>query len=181
MSKVDQEKEKKFISVYESYVYEVYQYVYLRCGLNQAVAEDITQDVFLAILKGLNGFKGICSDRTWIYKITKNKLKDYYRKQYHSKFKLIEINEELTEEISDPAQDIDKQIEMLFERQLVLQCLEKLPEHYRITLLLKYIDNKSISSIADITGKTPKAVESMLSRARAAFIKQYQTLQDKEE
>ena len=47
MSVFKEEREQKFISVYHSYVSEIYQYVYLRTGMKKALAEDITQDIFI--------------------------------------------------------------------------------------------------------------------------------------
>lgn len=88
------EREKKFVSVYHSYVNEVYQYVYMRTGMSKTLAQDITQDIFMDVFRGLSGFKGLCSERTWIFKIARNKLNDLYRKQYSAQFDTIEIDEE---------------------------------------------------------------------------------------
>ena len=54
------------------------------------------------------------------------------------------------------------------------ECLSQLPQQYRILLLLKYVEEISVKEIAQIIDKSPKSVESMLQRARGAFIKQYQ-------
>jgi RNA polymerase sigma-70 factor (ECF subfamily) len=85
MSIFKDEREQKFISMYRSYVDEVYQYVFLRSGLNQVLAEDLTQEIFLDVYRGFSVFKGLCSERTWIFKIAKNKMNDLYRKQYRAK------------------------------------------------------------------------------------------------
>ena len=74
MSVFKEEREQKFISVYHSYVSEIYQYVYLRTGMKKALAEDITQDIFMDVYRGMSGFKGLSSERTWIFKIARNKL-----------------------------------------------------------------------------------------------------------
>jgi len=140
----------------------------------------MVQDVFLHVFKGLNGFKGLCSERTWIYKITKNKLSDFYRKQYSQKVELIEMNNQIAECLGDPKQNVDEFLEQTFESQLVRDCLKSLPQQYKITLILKYVDGQSIKQIGELSHKTPKAVESMIQRAKNAFIKQYEILQEKE-
>jgi len=173
------EKEQRFIELYKSYIDEVYRFIYARSGLNPSVAEDITQDIFLDILKGLDRFKGLCSERTWVYKIARNKLNDFYRKQYGQKFEACDID--VAGQLHDPAQDIDAQMEKSFESQLVCGCLDKLPLHYQITLLMKYVDGKSVKQIAEIANRSPKATESMLQRAKGAFIKEYQSSKDREE
>ena len=91
MSIFKDEREQKFISVYHSYVSEIYQYVYLRTGMNKALAEDITQDIFVDVYRGMSAFKGLSSERTWVFKIARNKLNDFYRKQYSPKFEVFEI------------------------------------------------------------------------------------------
>ena len=79
MSIFKNEQENKFIQTYRLYVDEIYQYVYLRTGMNKALAEDITQEIFVDVFKGMSSFKGLSSERTWIYKITKNRLNDFYQ------------------------------------------------------------------------------------------------------
>jgi len=179
MSTGNNAKEQKFIRIYEVYVDEIYQFIYTRSGFDASVAEDITQDIFLDIFKGLDGFKGLCSERTWIFRIARNKLNDFYRRQYSQKIESCELEAE--GQLHDPAQDIDVKIEKSFESQLIRECLSKLPLHYRLTLLMKYADDKSIKQIANISNKSAKATESMLQRAKGAFIKEYQSSKEREE
>ncbi|HEX3075427.1 MAG TPA: RNA polymerase sigma factor [Lachnospiraceae bacterium] len=181
MSVYKEDKNKKFISIYHSYMEEIYQYIYLRIGLDKSLAEDLTQDIFLDVYKGMGGFKGLCSERTWIFRIARNTLYDYYRKQYNQKYTFLDIHDELASQICDPNQDIDQSLQNTFDREQVYNCLKELPAHYRITLLLKYIDNRSIRQIAQIADKSEKATESLILRARRAFIEQYQRYNREEE
>ncbi len=64
-------KEEQFRLLYEAYSKEIYQYVFIRTGLEVTRAEDITQDIFLEVFRSLERFKGLCSERTWIFKLTK--------------------------------------------------------------------------------------------------------------
>lgn len=180
MSIFKDQGEQKFISVYHSYVNEIYQYVYLRTGLNKALSEDMTQEIFMDVYKGLSGFKGLCSERTWIFKIAKNKLNDFYRKQYSPKFEIIEIDDYMAEHLDDHSQDIQELIIKSFEGEKVRACLNGLPEQYKIVLILKYVDEKSVKEIASIAGKSPKAIESVLQRAKNTFIKNYRKYEKEE-
>jgi RNA polymerase sigma-70 factor (ECF subfamily) len=179
MSVWESEKEKRFVALYQTYIDEIYQFIYARSGFIPTISEDITQDIFLDVLKGMDKFKGLCSERTWIYKIARNKLNDYYRKQYNLKIDLCDINE--VEQAHEPTQDIDIQMEKIFESRFIRGCLDRLPAHYRIALLMKYVDGKSVKQIAEIADKSPKATESMLQRAKGAFIKQYKLSKEREE
>ena len=131
MSIARNSKEQRFISIYQTYADEVYQYVFLRTGFDVGLAEDITQDIFLDVYKGFNSFRGLCSDRTWIFKIAKNKVFDFYRQQYNQQSKIVAMNDQ------------------------------------------------SVEEIAQILDRSPKSVESMLQRAKAAFIKHYTEREDK--
>jgi RNA polymerase sigma-70 factor (ECF subfamily) len=181
MSIFKNEQENKFIQTYRLYVDEIYQYVYLRTGMNKALAEDITQEIFVDVFKGMSSFKGLSSERTWIYKITKNRLNDFYRKQYRSKFEMVELDTILYEQLEDPTQDIQELMIKSFKREKVQHCLDDLLEQYKIVLVLKYIDEKSVKDIASILGKSPKAIESILQRAKNAFVKSYTQYEEKED
>ena len=56
--------------------------------------------------RGLGGFKGLSSERTWVYRIAKNKLGDYYRRQYKSAFERAQAQDTELEALEDPEQDV---------------------------------------------------------------------------
>lgn len=180
MNNAENPKEEKFISMYKAFVDEIYRYIFLRTGFDAALAEDMTQEIFLDVYKGLNDFKGLCSDKTWVFRIAGNKLFSFYRKQYRQKLELIDIGDPRAESVSDPGQDTEKLVESALESQMVYDCLNRLPGHYRITLILKYVDGKSVKQIAKLSNKSPKAIESLLQRSKNAFIKEYRLSQKKE-
>jgi RNA polymerase sigma-70 factor, ECF subfamily len=167
------ERDKKFISVYHAHVDEVYQFVYLRTGTNKSIAEDLTQEIFLEVYKGLSRFKGLSSERTWVFRIAKNRLNDYYRKQYRSMFESVCIDDVLDDQLVDTGQDIQENQIKSFEQETVRASLSALPKHYEIVLTLKYMDEGDTKEIALLLGKSPKAIESLLRRAKDAFIKSY--------
>lgn len=165
--------EQKFISIYKAHVDEIYQYIFLRTGFDVSLAEDLTQEIFLEVYKSINGFRGLCSERTWVFKIAKSKLFDFYRKQYSQPSDTIPIDDNLIEQISDYSQDLEEYLQTTYESQRVRECLRQLPQQYKIVLLLKYIEEKRVKEIAQILDRSPKSVESMLQRARGAFINLY--------
>lgn len=50
------------------------------------------ENIFMDVYRGISGFKGLTSERTWIFKIARNKLNDFYQKQYSPKFEVVEID-----------------------------------------------------------------------------------------
>ena len=180
MNIAENRNEEKFISLYRAFVNEIYQYVFLRTGLDAALAEDMTQDIFLDVFKGMGEFKGLCSNRTWVFRIARNKLFDFYRKQYRQKIEFVDIDNPLTDGLNYAEQDAEELMESALESQMVCDCLKRIPAHYRITLMLKYVDGKSVKQIAEFTNKSSKAIESLLQRSRNAFIREYRLAQQKE-
>jgi RNA polymerase sigma-70 factor (ECF subfamily) len=55
----------------------------------------------------------------------------------------------------------------------VTAALATLPDRYEAVLRMKYLDRMSVADMAAANGETEKAVESLLSRARAAFREAY--------
>lgn len=167
------EREQRFMKVYETYGSEVYRYVYIRTGFHPAAAEDMTQEIFLDIFRGFDRFKGLCSEKTWVMRIARNKIYDFYRKKARKCFETIGLDDETTLQIPDDTQNVQEMLESEADQKKVIACLESLPEHYKITLLLKYADGRSVKEIAAITDKTCKSIDNILQRAKMAFIKQY--------
>lgn len=58
----------------------LYQYALPRVN-SSTIAEDLVQETFLSALKGLEGYKGIASEKNWLFTILKNKIIDFYRKK----------------------------------------------------------------------------------------------------
>lgn len=123
-------KEQNFIEIYNACVDEVYGFVYVRTGFDSATAEDLTQDVFLAVFKGLEKFAGKSSERTWVFGIARNKLNDFYRSRYAHES--CEMEEAAT--LSDPKQDAYALAVKSFESRIVRDCLERLPSRYQMVL-----------------------------------------------
>ncbi|MHC5218329.1 RNA polymerase sigma factor [Enterococcus sp. LJL128] len=172
--------EEKFIQLYHSYVDEVYKFVYLRTGLNPQLAEDVTQDIFLEVYKSLKTFKGLSSERTWLFKIARNRLNDYYRKQYKHFSENTDINNEELQTIPDSSQDIELELIKEYDKQLIRTCLNSLSPYYQLILTMKYLDDLSVKQMAELLGKTTKSVESVLYRAKQAYIKEYLNLGQEE-
>ena len=128
---------------------------------NQADAEELVQETFIHALKQLPLFRGSSTLWTWLVAIARHEVADYYRKQYAKKmFNRVPLLETLlTEPVADTSEVSS----------LVLASLERMQEYSAELLRLKYIDNKRVAEIARELGKSLKAVESELFRARGEF------------
>lgn len=158
-----------FIEIYNQYVNDVYKYVYYKVDYNKVVAEEITQDVFLAVYNGIPYFKKMSSEKTWVLKITKNKVNDYYRSLYSRPEYITMFEQDLDSNYTEDEDCIMQAIE----REEVNRCMQNLPGVYRNILILKYLDGYSIKEIAKILDRTTKSIENLLQRSKKKFIEMY--------
>ena len=132
---------------------------------NHKDSEELAQEVFLGCLKHLPLFRGQSSIFTWMCSIARHEVSDYYRKRYAKKaLKYVPLGEMiLQEEIADAHESAHK----------VKEVFGQMKSESQELLMKKYVDCKKVSDIGKELGKTTKAIESDLFRARNEFKKLY--------
>jgi RNA polymerase sigma-70 factor, ECF subfamily len=149
----------------------LYAYARHRLSPHADLVDDLVQDVFLAALKGLAGFEGESSLRTWLVGIARHKIEDIYRHRLRAALALdLESTEE---ELAANAIPLDEQIDRARADAKTRRVLERLPERYALILLWRYWEQRSAREVAAATGTTEKSVERLLARARAKFKEQW--------
>lgn len=146
----------------------VYSYVSWRLAPATDAAEDVVQEVFIAAWRGLGAYQGESGLSGWLMGIARHKVQDYYRKTLR--------NAEGQEDAEEPATESGLD-EALFARERedrVRAALAGMPEIYRIVLVWRYWDEQSGAEIARAVGRTEKAVERLLFRARLQFRANYE-------
>jgi RNA polymerase sigma-70 factor, ECF subfamily len=144
---------------------ELYRYVRWRCGGRKDWADEIVQETWLTAVRRVRRFdprKG--TFLAWLRGIAANLLRNELRKRRRSpKFQQSSEGEiGKTDEGESPWEDHRREEE-------VAAALDALSEREEAVLRAKYLDGMSVAEIAAANGDTPKAVESLLSRARQAF------------
>jgi RNA polymerase sigma-70 factor, ECF subfamily len=142
----------------------LYAYVLWRCGGLPDRADDIVQETWLTAVRHVRRFdprRGSFSG--YLRGIAANVLRNHFRSRKRQSAQ--PLNGHLA------APDVDQSRRDQAER--IAFALARLPEHYEGVLRSKYVDGLSIAEIASGSGDTPKAVESLLSRARQAFREVY--------
>lgn len=138
---------------------------------NKKDAEEILQDVFISALDSLPLFKFNSSLLTWLKAIAHHETVDFFRRK---KLKTIVFSRfPFLERLVDQALSPELALQEKEMKQKILATFKNLSEGYAQILRLKYIEGLSMAEIAQKLGKTVKAVESKLSRARLAFQKEY--------
>ncbi len=145
----------------------VHGYVRRRLFPYTDLVDDMVQEVFLAAWENLEKFRGESSLRSWLLGIARHKVEDHYRKRLR--------NVEVPGEEENPAPDpidphsVKEAIEQQQAVKKTQEILASLPEAYSIVLLWRYWEKRGLSEIATATGRTEKAVERLLARAREQF------------
>jgi RNA polymerase sigma-70 factor (ECF subfamily) len=147
----------------------VFSYVSRRLAPRHDLVEDLVQDIFLEAWQALERFRGLSSVRTWILAIARHKVQDFYRERLRA-FKAREDDD--SNRFSVPA-GFDLRQQERSEAARIQAALAALPEPYRLALLWRYWEKVSTAEMAGRTGKTEKAMERLLARAREQFRRCY--------
>lgn len=142
-------------------------HAFIRCKVRAPEdIEDILSETMTASITAIMRFKGESRVFSWLCRIATFKLADFYRSggsRNHAP---------LDETLPDPGirnQDLESNL-------VIWQALLKLNRQYRRVLEEKYFTGFSTREIALRLGRTEKAVESILVRARQAFAREYHRL-----
>ena len=145
----------------------VYGYIRRRLVPHADLVDDLVQEIFLAAWEHLEKYRGESPLRNWLLGIARHKVEDHYRKQLREvQFTLGEDNP--SQEEAD-LRGVEEAIEQRQAEQITQEILADLPESYAVVLLWKYWERRSLREIALATGKTEKAIERLLARARNLF------------
>lgn len=126
------------------------------------LAEDIAQEVFLASYKKWDHFRGECSYKNWLYKITVNKCKDTFRSKW---FNIHSFIETISYTLKSPS-STENEVVLKSEARELSENVLRLPVKYREVLILHYYEGLKIREISDLTGEKPDTVKSRLKRAK---------------
>lgn len=144
--------------LYERYAPVVWRYVFARVRRDSHAGQDVLSETFLAAIRALKSGATAENVAGWLTGIARHKTADWYRQRKNS---APAAAEPVTE---DPSA-----------AEVVADVLDGLPDDERVILEWKYLDLCTVREIAERLGRTDKAVEALLYRARNAFRTAYET------
>jgi RNA polymerase sigma-70 factor (ECF subfamily) len=148
----------------------LYPFVWRRLSPCTDMLEDLMQEILISAWQNLSSFRGEAGLRAWILGIARHKVDDYYRRRIDE----TELNEDdVTASEPELKIQIEEHLDAAADRERVQRVLARLPEAYGLALIWRYRDAKSLREMADLTGKTEKAIERLLARARETFKKRW--------
>jgi len=171
--KIIDRNERGLYELFQKYHSPVYNFVYKQLK-DRAVADELTQDIFVSIIESLRDFRFQCSLKTFIFTIARNKIIDHFRKKKIKRILFSALPHFVVEGLNAVMMDDDLEKKQLQED--IENTFHKLPRDYQLILRLKYIENRSVRYIATRLLRTFKSTESLLFRARNAFKQIYKTI-----
>lgn len=161
----DRKAAAEFVSRYAD---PVYGYVSRRLTPRADLVEDVVQDVFLVALQRLDTFAGQSSVVGWLLGIARHKVEDVYRARLREPDPFPDDMDGLSAgRAIEP--DLDEVIDAARAEEKTRRILDQLPTAYSAALLWRYWEKRSTREMAEQTGKTEKAIERLLARARTHF------------
>ena len=134
-----------------------------RCVGQRPVAEDLLQETLVRIARGLPGFAGRASVKTWAFSIATRVTADYFRKP-ERRFQVVEIDEAM--ELADTDRAIDERVVVGEMNSCVRQVIDSLPDDYRAALVLHDLEGMSVQQVAEICGCSVATAKIRIHRAR---------------
>lgn len=152
----------------DRHLHEVYGFVFHLVEGDRAVAEDLNQETWLEALDGIDqcdATRG--SFRNWLFGIARRRVARYYRRRALAGNATPSSGQfDEPAELSDASVLPKDALEQVEQKAVVRAALLVLQDDRRKALIWKYVDGLSVETIAMRFGRTVKAVESLLSRAR---------------
>ena len=161
----DRKATAEFVSRYAD---PIFGYVSQRLAPRADLVEDLVQEVFLVALQKLDTFAGKSSVLGWLLGIARHKVEDPYRARLREPESFSDLED------SSPSGPVDlPEFDALIDKgraqEKTQRILARLPEAYGLVLLWRYWEEHSTKEMAAQTGKTEKAMERLLARARVHF------------
>lgn len=154
--------EDRFRAWYDSTLPRVYRYLAARCAGDETLAEELTQQTFVEAVRNRHRFDGRSDVVTWVIAIARNRLVDHYRRHGRDMRRQDRLIAALPVSTEGALRGAEVRAE-------VQRAVANLPTDQRIALLLRYLDDMTVREVASAIGRSEKATESLLARARDAF------------
>ncbi|WP_079478721.1 RNA polymerase sigma factor [Halobacillus salinus] len=156
-----QANKKSADELIQSYYREMFAYAFKQL-YEKELTKDITQEIFISMLKSIHRFDGRASFRTWLYQIAKSRIVDYYRsKQYKQKNQGIPLQEEILMEPSS----FTANLETREEAQRALDVLSTFEKETEMIVRMKLLGERTFEDISVEIDQNESTVKSKYYRA----------------
>lgn len=143
----------------------LYAFARWRCAGLRDLADEVVQETWLTAVRRIRDFdpdRG--SFANWLHGIAAHLLCNHFRREDRRNGRCDRLAAQPAT-MEPPEADVERREEA----ERVARALAALPDRYEAVLRAKYLEGRSVQEIASTWDETPKAVESLLTRARQAF------------
>ncbi|WML40408.1 RNA polymerase sigma factor SigX [Neobacillus sp. OS1-2] len=167
-----------FDELYQKYHHDVFQFLFYMVR-NKEQAEDLVQEVYIRVFKSYHRFEGKSSEKTWLFSIARNVAIDFFRKQKGWKERIFEKFDWSTNQVKDE-NPIPEEITVQREEiKWIYKCLEFCTLDQRSVIILRYLQDLSISETAQALGWTESKVKTTQHRSLKVLKKQMELFYEK--
>lgn len=143
---------------------EVYRYLCRAVLGDRALAEDLAQETFASVVAAERAGHAQMQSMSWVIGVARHKLVDHYRRTASENRRLALVWAAGHHTDDDRLDDLDRE-----SPQRVVELLRELSSAHRLVLALRYVDELTVEEIANLLGRSVRATESLLVRARRAL------------
>jgi RNA polymerase sigma factor (sigma-70 family) len=152
-----------FGAIHDRYRQRLFAYTRQMLGGARSDAEDVLQDVFLRAYGALRNDDRPVTLRAWLYRVAHNRCIDHLRRPVPAPAEVYELSRTPTRD--PPAETAQRE-----DLRLLVQDVQRLPEHQRSALLMRELDGLSYAELADALDTSVPAIKSLLVRARIGLV-----------
>ncbi len=166
--------EQAYEALFEDYFDGLYRFALTRLDFDETLAQEVVQATMLKAIEKLDTYRGEAALFSWLCSVCRREITAHFRrrKRAPAEVELIENTPEIRAVLDALAAGAAGPEDALHRKEvtrLVHLTLDHLPPRYGRALEWKYFDGLSVKEIAARLGTSPKAAESVMSRAREAF------------
>ncbi len=157
------------ISRYEN---KMIRYIRRISAVNEEMAEDIAQNIFLKVYINLNQFDPKLKFSSWVYRIAHNETINYWRR--NSKGKQPDVSWDQHESLKNIIKDsfnTEQRVYQKITNEEVMVVINQLENKYREVIILSYIEGKNYQEIADILNKPLGTIGTLINRGKKILAK----------
>ena len=159
LRKAQRGDERAFSLIVRAYEVPVYNYV-LRTVGDRALAEDLTQEIFMRIYQGLAGFSLRCRFTTWLFQVAKNRVLDELRARERKPQSVLTLDD------MPPLDVLDAPVERMEAIDALWRAVAALNPDLKMALLLRDVVGLSYAEIADSLEVTLATVKWRIYKGR---------------
>ena len=166
-----------FAALFRRHYDEIYRYCARRLP-SAAIAEDVTSQVFLKMVKTFSNFMGDeTAFRCWLFRIACNEINSHFRRAGRQTKAFEKIKNESPTELPDTTDDCGDDEENAAKREFLQEAMSRLKPAHQDIVSLRFYEGLNSSEIGKVLDMKPATVRSQLARALKTIKEFYENRQ----